>query len=320
MVIVLLSLGFILIIKGGDWFLSAAVWMSEKTGIPKMIIGATVVSFATTLPEVLVTLLAVGQGSYDLGIGNAIGSVMANTGLILTLSLIFLPIVVNKKIFAVQAGIMLLALIWLFVVLQDATLSIVESLPLLVLGGVYIAYNINCAKRQLIPASDDTPAHGGSTLKNIFLFILGAGCLIGGARLLVDNGVALALYLGVTESIVGVTVVAIGTSLPELVCTITAIIKKETSMGVGNIIGANTINLTILMSASSLLSGGQLKVANELFKGQLIPRVPIVDIPIILIIFAIFLLPTLLNKGRTSRFQGFAMLLCYLFFMWLIFS
>lgn len=310
-IIIMLSIGFVLIIKGGDWFLDSAVWISEKTGIPKMIIGATVVSFATTLPESLVTILAVSQGSYDLGITNAIGSAIANTGLILSLSLIFLPSVVNYKVFGVHGTIMMCSALWLLFCLHDNFLSVNECIPLLIFGAGFFAFNISCAKEK----NEEKPKKAeGNVIKNIVLFIAGTVCIVLGARLLIDYGIALSAQLGIPESVVGVTVVAVGTSLPELVCTITAIIKRETNIGVGNILGANIINITLLMGISGLMSDGGLTINPENFLGRIMPRISFADMPVMILMFLILLIPAFINKGKLKRYQGILMMLLYLGF------
>ena len=308
--IALFVLGVLLIVKGGDWFVDAATWMAEASGLPQFLIGATVVSMATTLPEVIVSTMAAAEGSTDMAIGNAIGSVTANTGLIMAISLVFMPIAIRLSQFAVKGLLMVLSTLVLWLLCRDGVLSLPESLLVLALFALFIAENIRSAKQL----SAEEPAEAGGSVdksrkalfKNLALFVLGAACLVVGSNLLVDNGTILAQLLGVSERIIAVTMVAIGTSLPELVTAITAIVKKQSSMSVGNILGANIIDITVILPLCALISGGDLTIA-----AQSVRQTVYLDMPVCVLVTAIAVLPTIFRK-RFSKWQGVLLLALYI--------
>lgn len=295
-VLVLFAAGLACIIKGGDLFVDAAGWIAEASGIPKFIIGATVVSFATTLPEMLVSVFAALEGNADVAVGNAVGSVTANTGLIMCLSLVCMTCLMNRKQFGIKAGLLLSAVAMLFAFTRDGQLSILESVLILVIFAGFVADSlIGARKEQGSEAPAEKPAKDRKTmLINIGKFVLGAFGIVLGAQLLIDNGTALAKYLGVPDAVIAATMIAIGTSLPELVTTLTAIRKKESSLSVGNIIGANIMDLTLIMPLCALIQGKPLSVLNQ---GQML------DIPACLVISAAAMIPALVT-GKFKKWMG----------------
>ena len=276
LVLLLFAVGLICIIKGGDLFVDAATWIAEASGIPKFIIGATVVSFATTMPEMLVSIFSALEGNADIAIGNAVGSVTANTGLIMCLSLICMECTMPRRQYAVKAVLLLAAIAVLFGFTRDGQLSILESVLILVIFVCFIAESLVSARReQSLEATeqDARPKTDGRTVAlNIGKFVLGAAAIVLGAQLLIDNGTALAQMLGVPDAIIGATMIAIGTSLPELVTTITAIRKKQSSLSVGNIIGANIMDLTLIMPLCALILGKPLPVERHAAGYSGVPR------------------------------------------------
>ncbi len=298
-IVLFFAAGLICIIKGGDLFVDAASWIAEASGIPKFIIGATIVSFATTLPEMLVSVFAALEGSADIAVGNAVGSVTANVGLIMCLSLVCMECAMSRKQFGVKACLLLAAILVLFAFTRDGQLSIGESVFILLIFAGFIVESLIAARReQGTEVAEDTerPAVNGKTIAvNIVKFVVGAAAIVLGAQLLIDNGSAIASLLGVPDAIVAATMIAIGTSLPELVTTLTAIRKKQSSLSVGNIIGANIMDLTLIMPLCSLILGKPLTVENQ---GMLL------DIPACLIICAAALVPALW-KGKFQRWIGF---------------
>ena len=231
LVLLLFAAGLVCIIKGGDIFVDAATWIAEASGIPKFIIGATVVSFATTLPEMLVSVFSALEGNADIAIGNAVGSVTANTGLIMCLSLICMECTMPRRQYAVKAVLLLAAIAVLFGFTRDGQLSILESVLILVIFVCFIAESLVAARREQsleAPEQDARPKTDGRTVAlNIGKFVFGAAAIVLGAQLLIDNGTALAQMIGVPDAIIGATMIAIGTSLPELVTTITASAKSS---------------------------------------------------------------------------------------------
>lgn len=302
-VIILFIAGILLIVKGGDFFVDAAVWIAEISGVPQFIIGATVVSFATTLPELLVSLIAAFDGKVEMAAGNAIGSVTANVALIMSISILAVPAVIKRSQIAAKSLLLILVCAALALLSLDGSLSILDSILLLVLFAVFMGENVFAAKKSIhAPASQRRRPGKTETLRNIALFIIGIAGIVVGAQLLVDNGSALARLLGVPESVIGVTMIAVGTSLPELVTTITAIVKKQSSLSIGNIIGANIIDLAIILPLCAVFSGKALPAATQTIYW---------DLPVCLGAILIALLPPLITQ-KFHRWQGFVMLAGYI--------
>ena len=314
-VLVLFAVGLVCIIKGGDLFVDAASWIAEASGIPKFIIGATVVSFATTMPEMLVSVFSAFEGNADIAVGNAVGSVTANTGLIMCMSLVCMSCNMPRRQFGVKAGLLLAAVVLLYAFTRDSSLSVVESVIIMLVFFGFMAESIIAARReQGTEQPDERPdTNGKSVALNIGKFILGAAAIVIGAQLLIDNGSALAVLIGVPDSVIAATMIAIGTSLPELVTTITAIRKKQSSLSVGNIIGANIMDLTLIMPLCSLLMGKPLAVENQ---GMLL------DVPSCLVVSAAAMIPALVC-GRFRKWIGFligGLYIVYLVIMFVYFG
>ena len=306
----LFLIGLVLLVKGGDWFVEAAVRMAERFRIPQFIIGATVVSVATTLPEILVSVIAAAEGRTEIAVGNAIGSVTANTGLIMALCLICLPPAIRRNQFVPEGILMLASCTALWILLRGGWLLVPGCAVLLVFFDVFLLESIHAAKQQIgLQPGGTTPVGPEISMGNtIAIFLLGAGCLAVGSDLLVDNGTRLAMMFGVSERAIAVTMVAVGTSLPELVTAITSITKKQASLSVGNILGANIIDLTLILPLCTILSGGRLSTG---------PQAAGLDLPVCAMEAAIAVIPTMVTK-KFSRFQGIMMLLLY--FSYLIFA
>lgn len=300
LVILLFVVGLVLIIKGGDWFVDSAVFIANLTGIPKFIIGATIVSVATTLPELTVSVTGVIDGELDLAVGNAVGSVTANIGLIMGISLVCMPAVIKRSQFWLKGTLMSAAALLLWILCKDGTLHMLPSFALFVLLAVYVWDNIKDAKNDV--GSDEREVVDKKDLpKQIVMFLIGIAAIVGGSKLLIEYGSEIALLLGVPSAIIGVTMVAIGTSLPELITTLTAIRKKESSMSIGNIIGANIIDLALILPICSAVSDGKLTIAEQSYA---------LDMPMCFAMTVIAVLPPLI-KGKLYRWQGILMLALY---------
>ena len=257
---VIFVIGLVFIIKGGDWFVDSASWFAEATGIPKFVVGATVVSFATTLPELLVSVRAAMNGSAQLAIGNAVGSVTANTTRIMGVSLVAMAGVINRKSFSLKGGLLLAAAIGLTV------LSLGLELPTwsaYILWAIFLIFMIsNLVEGKKAAENDEVDSYEKKEIPSkILFFVLGTAGIVFGAEFLVGSGQTIAKGLGISEAIIGFTVIALGTSLPELVTTLTAIRKKEASLSVGNIVGANIIDLTLILPVCAIIDGKALPVA-----------------------------------------------------------
>lgn len=299
-VILLFVVGLVLIIKGGDWFVDSAVFIANLTGIPKFIIGATIVSVATTLPELTVSVTGVIDGELDLAVGNAVGSVTANIGLIMGISLVCMPAVIKRSQFWIKGTLMSAAALLLWVLCKDGTLHMLPSFALFALLAVYVWDNIRDAKNDV--GSDEREIVDKKDLpKQIVMFIIGIAAIVVGSKLLIEYGSEIALLLGVPSAIIGVTMVAIGTSLPELITTLTAIRKKESSMSIGNVVGANIIDLAMILPICSVISDGKLTIAEQSYA---------LDMPICFAMTLIAVLPPLI-KGKLYRWQGILMLALY---------
>lgn len=306
-IVLLFLLGLALVIKGGDFFVDAATWIAEVSGIPKFLIGATIVSLATTLPELLVSLMASASGSIGIAVGNAVGSVTANVGLIMGISVVCLASAVDRRQQAFKFIMMAAAIALLYAFSAGGSLSIPGSVVLLAMFLAYMAESVIGARSAMRAESDAArPAHDRRTLLvNAVKFVLGVAGIVAGARLMVDYGTALARLLGVPESIIGATLVAVGTSLPELVTTITALVKKQASLSIGNIVGANIIDLTLILPLCSVVSGRALPILRQNI---------LLDMPVCLGLVLIAVLPPLIT-GRFRRAQGLAMLVVYAGYM-----
>ena len=314
MVLLLFAAGLLCIIKGGDLFVDAASWIAEASGIPKFIIGATVVSFATTMPEMLVSVFAALQGNADIAVGNAVGSVTANVGLIMCVALICMECAMTHKQFGVKACLLLAAILALFGFTRDGQLSVLESVLILIIFVGFLVESLIAARQEQgseLPAQEERPKIDKKTvLLNIGKFLLGAAGIVLGAQLLIDNGSALARMLGVPDAVIAATMIAIGTSLPELVTTLTAIKKKQASLSVGNIIGANIMDLTLIMPLCAIIQGKPMTVERQ---GMLL------DIPACLIICAAALIPALV-QGKFKRWIGYLIGGLYIAYLIIMFT
>ena len=300
LVILLFVVGLVLIIKGGDWFVDSAVFIANLTGIPKFIIGATIVSVATTLPELTVSVTGVIDGELDLAVGNAVGSVTANIGLIMGISLVCIPAVIKRSQFWLKGTLMSAAALLLWILCKDGTLHMLPSFALFALLAVYVWDNIRDAKNDV--GSDEREIVDKKDLpKQLVMFFIGIAAIVCGSKLLIEYGSEIALLLGVPSAIIGVTMVAIGTSLPELITTLTAIRKRESSMSIGNIIGANIIDLALILPICSVVSDGKLTIAEQSYA---------LDMPMCFAMTLIAVLPPLI-KGKLYRWQGILILALY---------
>jgi len=314
-VLVTFGLGLFFIIKGGDVLVKAAISLKNITGISSVIIGATFIAVATTLPEVFVSIFAVAAGNHGIAVGNAIGAMIANIALVLALSLLVFPNIVNRNEVFTKAIFLMLATVVVFLFSLNLRVQWYEGIILLAGFILFLLYNAKESKKtgRLCPEELNRPDGGISTavidcrgawVKIIAGFFFGQIMLLAGAFALVENGEKLAHIFGISETVVGFTLIAVGTSLPELTTAIQSIRKKQGGLAVGNVIGANIINSTLLFGASAIigdLQGESLPVSRETV---------FIAIPILMIMTAIAIVP-LLVKGRTYRWQGAALLLTY---------
>lgn len=298
----LFALGLILIIKGGDYFVDAASWIAEVSGIPKVIVGATVVSLATTLPEVIVSVIAALSGSADIAVGNAVGSVTANLGLAFGLCALLAPFAFRREEYAVKGILLVLAVSALFFFSFSGSLSLPGVALLFCVFIAFLAENIYSAKAASGQSAEERPRPARRVILRKGLdFVIGIAGIVAGAQLLVRNGSRLALSLGIPESVVAVTIVAVGTSLPELVTCVASIVKRQGALSVGNILGASIIDTTLIVPLCGFLTGQALPITGQGLG---------LDLPACLIIALAAALP-LLFSAKTSKRQGVSLLALY---------
>ncbi len=307
-----LIVGFVVIIWGGDKFVDSSIWIAVKTKMPKMLIGATLVSIGTTLPELFTSYTAAAGGSTAIAIGNSLGSIICNTALILSITLIFASGVVNVKQFLPKVLMLSLSIILTLIFVLAGVVEIWQCFVLLSIGVIYFVYNIIDAirdsRRPDNVALEDSKIHdleeddeydqyaSKKAWVMIILFVVGAACIAVGANLMVASVSGLCAQWGMSESVIALTVVAIGTSLPELVTTITSIKKSSADLSLGNVLGANVMNATFVVGGSGLFAGG-LTLESGSYTTTL------VSIFLILAVIAVLSLPILIKK-RTFRWQG----------------
>lgn len=319
--VLLFIVGLLLVIKGGDWFVDGAIWIAKKTHIPSLIIGATVVSIGTTIPEICVSTISVIKGLSnpalqtslnEMAVGNAVGSMMCNTALILAIVLCIRPPLAEKNGFRSKAIYLTGATVLLIIFsVTGNSINVVEGSILLVLFVGFITMNVIEAIK-IMKKGNAAEVEGEEEEKPqkpyimILKLIVGAAAIGFGANFLVDKGQFLAEKMGIPTQIIAITFVAIGTSLPELVTSITALRKKEANIGIGNIIGANIINSTLLLGLASVIGGKN---------GLPIDYVTrTVAIFVLLAITLILVIPPFI-KQKTYRWQGIVMLGLYFGFM-----
>ncbi len=246
--------GLILLILGGNWLLKSAVALSLKLEIPKIIIGMTVVSFATSAPELIVSINAALNGSSDLALGNVIGSNIANLALVLGITLLLGSMHITKSFYKVDWPIMMVASALLYLFLYtDKVIDQFEGIILFSLLIIFLIYLLKYQKTAVIDElpQDDVPL---PLYKTVLFFVLGGLGLYGGSELLIKGATALALEYEVTERVIAVTIVSIGTSIPELTASIIAIIKKEKAISLGNLIGSNIFNVFAVLGITSIIT------------------------------------------------------------------
>ncbi|MGB0879375.1 MAG: calcium/sodium antiporter [Polaribacter sp.] len=253
MSIVYIITGLLLLVLGGNWLLKAAVALSLKLDIPKIVIGMTVVSFATSAPELIVSINAALIGKSDLALGNVIGSNIANLGLVLGVTLLFGKMDVQKSFYKTDWPVMMIASGMLFLFLTgDRVILAYEGI---ILFSFLIVFLIYLLRFQKVAVADELPEDDEPlALYKIVLFLaLGGVGLWGGSELLIKGAVSLAQEFGVSERIIAVTIVSIGTSVPELAASIIAVIKKEKAISLGNLIGSNVFNILAVLGITSMI-------------------------------------------------------------------
>ncbi len=307
--VLLFVVGLILLIKGGDWFVDGATGIAHRFHIPELLIGATVVSIGTTLPEVMVSAGAALSGHGEIAYGNAIGSIICNTSLIAAITVAIRPAPINRKPLVLSVVFFFIAaLFYSAVAYTTGNFSRTVGIVLLSVFVVYMVISVLQAKKSLAEKKEDKEAEiEGSLWKEIILLVIGAAVIAVGADLLVDNGTIIAETLGVPESVIALTFVALGTSLPEFVTAITSLIKGHGALSLGNVIGANLFNLVLVSGVSTVLSPFPVPNSSQVFG---VNASLAIDIPVMFVVMSLLVIPALI-RGKLSRVQGILLLLIY---------
>ncbi len=330
----LFLVGLVLIIKGSDWFIDSVIWIATVFKIPYIIIGATIVSICTTMPETFVSLTAALKGETDVAFGNAFGSITLNTGIIMGIILIFAkPIIEDRRAYK-RNGSFLVFVIFLCLIasLYFGEINRLVGFVFIILLVYFLYSNYKQAKKMMnlqtpidieetLNPEDTTVIAEGAVydksegdidvsrnvvIKKIVFFIIGITAVIIGSSLLVDNGIRIAEILGVPSIVIAITFTALGTSLPELVTAITSIRKKVSNLGVGNIIGANILNVVQVVGISAIVN--PISIQHD-------PTIVSFQIPMVLLIAGLAILFGLSAKGQFKRWQGFVLLTVYSIFL-----
>ena len=313
LVILLFILGLLFIVKGSDFLIDSCLILSKLTSISKIVIGATLVSIATSLPEISVSLIAVAQDLHNMAVGNAIGSMICNVALITGAAIVIAPQKIEVNSFKSKAFLLVFLNFVLFIFCLNLKIRLLESIILVSICGIFFYVNIIEAKKSL---EEHRKTKTNVSLKKdwlilFFQFLIGLLSIFVGANMLVDNGERIAFMLNMGSEIIGLTVIAFSTSLPELITTISAIKKKSMDLALGNIIGTNIINVTLLFGLGGLLAG---RAGLNISKGALL-----VSIPLLIFITLTLVLP-ILKTSKTHRIQGVLLIATYILYTLIILS
>jgi len=308
--VLLFIVGLLFLIKGGDWFVDGASALARRFHLPELLIGATVVYIGTTLPEVMVSTMSALSGHGEIAYGNAIGSVICNAALIAAITIAVRPGKVDPKTLKMPVLFFFAAAaIYCVAAYGFGKFTRPMGFIMLAMFVAYIAANIHQMKNA--PAEDHEEEEETMPLpRMLMLLVLGAVLIAMGANLLVDNGTLIAQALGVPESVIALTFVALGTSLPELVTAITSLIKGHSDLSLGNVVGANVFNLVLVSGVSVALAPFTVPQSATIFGMN---SSLVLEIPVMIAVMVLLTAPALV-KGKLSRVQGVALLVIYAVF------
>lgn len=310
--IVLLIIGFVMLIKGADWFVDGAAGIADKLHIPQLIIGLTIVAMGTSAPEAAISISASVQGSADIAVGNVLGSNILNVLIILGITSIITPLAVQKSTVKYEIPfVIIISVIFGLIGLFDNSIGFIDGILLWVLFIAYIAYLFIMTKKGKIQSDESDDEDNDKKPKKVWQLILfgiiGIALVVLGSNITVNAATEIATMFGMSERFIGLTIVALGTSLPELVTSITAALKKNADIAIGNIVGSNIFNILFVIGTSALIT----PVA---YQSQFL-----ID-SIFCVATAMLLLLLVLNKDKKlKRWGGIIMLICYAgYFVYLI--
>ncbi|MDO5401503.1 MAG: calcium/sodium antiporter [Eubacteriales bacterium] len=306
--VLLFAVGLVLLIKGGDWFVDGSTGLARRFHIPEIIVGATVVSIGTTLPEVMVSATGALGGQGAMAYGNAIGSIICNTSLIAALTFALRPGAIDTKSMKMPVAFFFgSAAVYCFAAYVLGDFSRLLGLVLLAIFVVYMVITVRDGLKNPAPAHEEEQAEERKLWQELLLLVVGAAVIAVGANLLVTHGTRIAQALGVPETVIALTFVALGTSLPELVTAITSLARGHGSLSIGNIIGANIFNLVLVSGVSVTLAPFEVPVGKLLFGHN---ASLVLDMPLMLAVMALMTVPTLITK-KLQRWQGITLLCIY---------
>ncbi len=306
--------GIFLLVWGADRFIDGAASMARNLRIPPMVIGLTIVSIGTSLPEMVVAAMAALNNNRDLGIGNALGSNIANIGLVIGVTALIMPLAVKSITLRREMPVLLLVTVFAFVLMLDGNLDFIDGMMLIAVLALVLIWiariGLKDRRDPLVQELTDSIPNQMSTWQAVFWFGAGLLVLMGSSRMVVWGAVGIAHALGVSDLVIGLTIVAIGTSLPELVASIAGVLKGETDLAIGNIIGSNIFNLLAVLAMPAMIHPGT-------FDPQALLR----DFPIVLgFTIALFAASFGLKLGKIGRLDGVLLVsgfAGYLYFLFL---
>ncbi len=310
--VLLFALGFVFLIFGGNWFVDGSTGIAKRYHIPELLIGATVVSIGTTLPEVMVSATSAAKGIGAIAYGNAIGSIICNTALIAAITIAVKPSEVGKKeLIKPVIFFFTVAAIYAAIAYITGYFSRIMGIILLLIFVIYMVTNVREAlsgdKSVAESGAEDDDAPSGNLFMDLLRIVAGAALITVGANFLVDNGTIIATALGVPTSVIALTFVALGTSLPEFVTAVTSLIKGHGALSLGNVIGANLFNLVLVSGVSMTINPFHIPVEKTIagMNASLV-----VDTPVMLGVMLILTVPSII-RGKLSRIQGILLLAIY---------
>lgn len=298
--VLLLIVGLILLVFGGDFLVKSAVSFARKLNVPPFLIGITIVSFGTSAPELMVSIQAALDSASGIAIGNVVGSNIANIGLVLGLTVLIKPIVIEKGKYFLSWWVMLISSVFFLFFIYDNVISLYEGIVLIICLNIFIFLSVKFIKNE---GNEQGLEDEKKVLITLIYFFIGSAGLYFGSELFVNNAIVIAKSLGISEFIIGITIVAFGTSLPELVTSIVAIAKNHNSISVGNLIGSNIFNILAVIGVTALVEPLRLEVGESSFQSILV----MLAFSLIMGIF--------LTRQKISRFKGFLLVIGYMLYI-----
>ena len=300
--IFLLLLGLLMLVAGGEFLVKSAVAFAQKLNVAPFLIGITVVSFGTSAPELMVSIQAAIGGASGIAIGNVIGSNIANIGLVLGLTAIVKPILIEKKKYILSWWIMLISTLLFIGLVYDGTISSFDGLIFIIGLTVFILLSIKIIKNEEIEEKSEGDMH---FVKSFIFFILGSAGLYFGSDFFVNNSIYIAKEFGVSEFIIGITIVAFGTSLPELVTSIVAAVRNQNGISIGNLIGSNIFNVFAVLGITALIKPLQMHATSS----------DLTMMGLLVMLSFALIMGLYLTTKKISRFKGLVLVIGYLIYI-----